>query len=103
MSDNDNDASGCLGAGFLLLIGLQFFAVLIGTIIIVFVGSLIIGLFISLFVGLVSAIKNSVVGINRSVTNKFMKVTLFSVIGLVVLAIIAPVGLEAYTLIATAV
>lgn len=98
MSD-ENLVGKILAIGAVLFIVLPLAITIVGTIIMVFVSSLVIGLFISLFVGLVSAIRNSIVGINKSVTNKFMKVTLFAVIGLVILAVIVPVGFEAYTLI----
>ncbi len=99
MSDDDDGVGSCLGGLFFLYLGLQILAILIATVVVVFVGSLVIGLFISIFVGLVSAIKNSVVGINHSVSNIYMKVALFIVIGLVVLAIIAPVAYEIYRLV----
>ena len=81
--------------GYILGIALAiaFFVTLIGLVLGASGISIGVGLFISVFAGIFSAIKNCIIGINESVSNMFVKVTLFIVIGLVVLAIAAPIVL----------
>lgn len=82
---------GYILVGALIIV---FFATLIGVVLGASGISIGVGLFISVFAGFFSAIKSCVIGINRSVSNMFVKVTLFIVIGLVVLAIAAPIVLH---------
>lgn len=53
--------------------------------------SLAIGLVSSVFVGIFYAVKNCILSIHESVTNKFMKILLYITIGIVVLGIIGTV------------
>ena len=63
---------------FVLLIGLMFSSVVI---------SIGVGLIISIFAGVFSAIKSCIIGVKRNVSNLFVKIVLYFIIGLFILVI----------------
>ena len=81
------------------LIVIAFFVALIGLVLFSSGLSIVVGLFISIFVGIFTAIKSCVLGIHRSISNMFIKVVLYIVVSLCVLAIVAPLGYIIVTLI----
>ncbi len=70
-----------------------FFIILIGLVLASIALSVGVGVVIAVFVGIYTAIKNCVLGIHRSISNPFLKILLYIVIGLFIAAII---GVPAY-------
>jgi hypothetical protein len=74
---------------FSYILFLALYLCIISVTIAISVSSLTAGLFVSVFIGIFSVVKNCVIGIQRSVTNAFMKVTLYTTVGFAVLCMAA--------------
>lgn len=73
-----------------------FFIALIGLVLGATGFSIGLGVFIAVFAGIFSAIKSCVIGVNENVSNMFMKILLFIIIGAFVLAVAAGIGYAVY-------
>ena len=76
-----------------------FFVMLIGLVLSSTGISIGVGLFIAVFAGIFSAIKSCVIGVKKNVSNMFMKILLFIIIGAFVLAVAAGIGYVVYLLV----